>query len=373
MKHKVIAPNVGESITEVSILKWNKQNGEQVENGDLLLELESDKATVEVVAEASGALTIIKNEGDRIPIGELVGQIDDKIAGRKLSTPKKTAAQPQKASTSTTPTKSNGNFQPRVLTSPALRTATKTRTELDNNTQSKPGERRVPMTNIRKKIAERLVQSQNNAAILTTFNQANMKPIMDLRKKYKDAFKAKYGCSLGFMSFFTKACVLALKEIPEVNAYIDGEDVIYHDFCNIGIAVGSDRGLVVPVVKNAESLSLPEIEKTIYNLALKARDGKLTIADMSGGTFTISNGGVYGSMLSTPILNPPQSGILGMHAIEEKPMAVKGKVEILPMMYLALSYDHRLIDGKGAVTFLVTLKNHLENPENLGLEFTHEL
>ncbi len=225
------------------------------------------------------------------------------------------------------------------------------------------------MTNLRARIAERLVQAQHTAAILTTFNEADMSAVMKLRSQHKDAFKAKHGVALGFMSFFTRACVEALKVIPEVNASIDGRDVIYHDYIDMGIAVGSERGLVVPVVREAQGMGFVEIEKKIAELALKARDGKLSIADMSGGTFTISNGGVYGSLLSTPILNPPQSGILGMHKIQERPVAVDGKIEIRPMMYLALSYDHRLIDGKGAVTFLITVKDFIEHPEKLNLQY----
>jgi 2-oxoglutarate dehydrogenase E2 component (dihydrolipoamide succinyltransferase) len=225
------------------------------------------------------------------------------------------------------------------------------------------------MTTLRRRIAERLVQAQHTAAILTTFNEVDMGPVMEVRNKYKDAFKAKHGVPLSFMSFFTRASILALKAIPEVNATIDDGDVIYHDYYDIGIAVGTERGLVVPVVRGAEKMTFLDIEKKIAELAERARTGKLSIADMSGGTFTISNGGTYGSLWSTPILNPPQSGILGMHKIQERPMAVNGKIEIRPMMYLALSYDHRLIDGKGAVTFLVKLKEGLENPATLGLDF----
>ena len=224
------------------------------------------------------------------------------------------------------------------------------------------------MSLLRAKIAERLVQAQHTAAILTTFNEVDMGPVMELRNKHKDAFEKKYGTKLSFMSFFTKASIIALKAIPEVNASIDGKDMVYHDYYDIGIAVGTPRGLVVPVVRDAGKMSFIEIEKKIGELAIKGRDGKLSIADMSGGTFTISNGGTYGSLMSTPILNPPQSGILGMHKTMDRPMAVNGKVEIRPMMYLALSYDHRIIDGKGAVTFLVTLKDALEHPEKLGFE-----
>jgi 2-oxoglutarate dehydrogenase E2 component (dihydrolipoamide succinyltransferase) len=235
--------------------------------------------------------------------------------------------------------------------------------------QDKPGDRRVPMPGIRKRIAERLVFAQHTAAILTTFNEVDMKPVQDMRAQYKDAFEKKFGVKLSFMSFFTRACTLALKQLPAVNASIDGNDIVYHDYCDVGVAVGTERGLVVPVVRGAESLSFAQIEKAIGDLALKARSNKLSIADMTGGTFTISNGGTYGSLLSTPILNPPQSGILGMHKIMDRPVAINGKVEIRPMMYLALSYDHRIIDGKEAVTFLVTIKDLLENPTKLGLDF----
>ncbi len=233
----------------------------------------------------------------------------------------------------------------------------------------RPGDRRVQMSLLRSRIAERLVQAQHTAAILTTFNEVDMSGVMGLRNKHKDPFKAKHGVPLSFMSFFTRASVEALKTVPEVNASIDGKDMIYHDYFDIGIAVGSERGLVVPVMRNVEKMGFVDIEKRIGELAAKARDGKLSIDDMTGGTFTISNGGTYGSLLSTPILNPPQSGILGMHKIEERPIAISGKVEIRPMMYLALSYDHRIIDGKGAVTFLVNLKGFLEQPEKLGLEY----
>jgi 2-oxoglutarate dehydrogenase E2 component (dihydrolipoamide succinyltransferase) len=232
-----------------------------------------------------------------------------------------------------------------------------------------PGDRRVPMSMLRARIAERLVQAQHTAAILTTFNECDMGPVMEHRKKHKDAFKAKHGVSLGFMSYFTRACIEALKLVPEVNGSVDGRDVIYHDYYDIGIAVGTERGLVVPVVREAGKMNIPDIEKAIAALAVKARDGKLTLSDLSGGTFTISNGGVYGSLMSTPILNPPQSGILGMHKIQERPMVVNGKIEARPMMYLALSYDHRIVDGKGAVTFLVHVKDFIENPEKLGLEY----
>jgi 2-oxoglutarate dehydrogenase E2 component (dihydrolipoamide succinyltransferase) len=235
--------------------------------------------------------------------------------------------------------------------------------------QDKPGDRRVPMPMIRQRIAERLVFAQHTAAILTTFNEVDMKPVMDVRAQHKDAFEKKFGVKLSFMSFFTRACTLALKTLPAVNAEIQGKDFVYHDYCDIGVAVGTERGLVVPVIRGAEKLTFDGIEKAIGEVALKARNGKLSINDMSGGTFTISNGGTYGSLLSTPILNPPQSGILGMHKIMDRAMVINGKIEVRPMMYLALSYDHRIIDGKEAVTFLVTVKDLLENPTKLGMEF----
>lgn len=421
MKHNVKAPSVGESITEVSILKWAKPNGAQVKNGELLLEIESDKATVEIVAEATGALTIIKEAGERIPVGEVIGMIDDAATGTtSAEAPKASAAAPS-APASSAPSSAGASS----VMSPAVRKAV-AETGVDINQISgtgkggrvtkgdvlgasagaqpsahshtasyggnfgsvspaasapavpkaapaaapmplREGDRRVPMSNLRARIAERLVQAQHTAAILTTFNEVDMTAVNALRAKHKDAFKAKHGVSLGFMSLFGRACVEALKLIPEVNASIDGRDVIYHDYVDLGVAVGTERGLVVPVVRGADKLSNVDIEKKIGELALKARDGKLSIADMSGGTFTISNGGVYGSLMSTPILNPPQSGILGMHKIQDRPMVVNGKIEIRPMMYLALSYDHRLIDGKGAVTFLVHVKDFLENPEKLNL------
>lgn len=413
MKFNVKAPNVGESITEVSILKWAKPNGAQVKNGELLLEIESDKATVEIIAEATGALTILKPAGERIPVGELIGTIDDSVTGTTTAAASAPAPRSSGTATVAAPATSSASATASASTtmSPAVRKAvtesgaditaipgtgkdgrvTKGDVISYNNggarngagapvqtsrpsTQSAPmqlreGDRRVPMSLLRSKIAERLVQVQHEAAILTTFNEVDMTAVMALRSKNKDSFKAKHGVSLGFMSFFSRAAVEALKLIPDVNASTDGRDIIYHDYIDLGIAVGSERGLVVPVVRAAQTLGVVEIEKKIAELALKARDGKLSIADMSGGTFTISNGGVYGSLMSTPILNPPQSAILGMHKIQDRPMAINGKVEVRPMMYLALSYDHRLIDGKGAVTFLVHLKDFLENPEKLNLSF----
>ncbi|MBC7396718.1 MAG: 2-oxoglutarate dehydrogenase complex dihydrolipoyllysine-residue succinyltransferase [Bdellovibrionales bacterium] len=421
MKHDILAPMVGESITEVSILKWTKPNGSQVKAGEMLLEIESDKATVEIVAEQSGLLNIVKNDGERVDVKSIIGSIDDAAQGTVAAADAKAPPPPPSTAqaASAAPPPPPGANAPQASSppppsapspaqldglSPAVRKAV-----VENNvnpaqvsgtgkdgrvtkgdvmsfiasgaaqsapTQAalpkvsdKPGDRRVPMPMIRKRIAERLVFAQHTAAILTTFNEVDMKPVQEIRAEHKEAFEKKYGQKLSFMSFFTRACTLALKQNPGVNAFIDGNDFVFHDYVDIGVAVGTERGLVVPVIRGADKMTFAEIEKAIGEVALKARNGKLSIADMSGGTFTISNGGTYGSLLSTPILNPPQSGILGMHKIMDRPIAINGKVEIRPMMYLALSYDHRVIDGKEAVTFLVHVKDLLENPAKLGLEF----
>jgi 2-oxoglutarate dehydrogenase E2 component (dihydrolipoamide succinyltransferase) len=411
MKHDILAPMVGESITEVSILKWAKPNGAQVKSGDLLLEIESDKATVEIVAEYGGALTILKGDGERVDVKSVIGSIDDSATGTASADAPKAATAgsppppPSAKGNTPPPPPSSKPAQPVAAPDNAGPAARKAITENNVNpaqvsgtgkdgritkgdvfaflaaggssqtsatlpkTQDKPGDRRVPMPMIRQRIAERLVFAQHTAAILTTFNEVDMKPIMDIRAQHKDAFEKKFGVKLSFMSFFTRACTLALKQFPAVNASIEGKDFIFHDYADIGVAVGTERGLVVPVLRGTDKMTFDGIEKAIGEVALKARNGKLSIADMSGGTFTISNGGTYGSLLSTPILNPPQSGILGMHKIMDRPMAINGKVEIRPMMYLALSYDHRIIDGKEAVSFLVAVKDLLENPTKLGMEF----
>lgn len=407
MKHNVVTPSVGESITEVGILKWNKQSGQRVKPGEVLVEIESDKATVEVAAETGGVLQIMKQAGDRLPIGAVIAVIDTEgketvasaapaaASASKPASPAPAApmqhaaagygnqvapgqgmgpaARKMVAETGADATQIAGTGKGgRVTKGDVIQHgsgATAARAPMPapaTTAYDKPGDRRVPMSMLRQKIAERLVTAQQTAAILTTFNEVDLSKVMALRNQHKDAFKAKHGVNLSFMSFFTLASIKALKEIPEVNATIDGRDVVYHDYYDIGIAVGTERGLVVPVIRGAEKMGFVEIEKKLGELAVKARDGKLSISDMAGGTFTISNGGTYGSMLSTPILNYPQSGILGMHKIMERPVAVDGKIEIRPMMYLALSYDHRLIDGKGAVTFLVKLKETLEKPESLG-------
>ena len=421
MKQNVVAPSVGESITEVSILKWNNQSGQAVKVGEVIVEIESDKATVEVVAESNGVLQILKQPGERIPIGELIATIDTDGTAT-VSGPAPTAAKapsapamsppPMMASTGAAP---GGAVAVGATPGPAARNMLAdtgvdasqvsgtgkdgrvTKGDISNfqtgapqtgigavaagapavarssfpqpQAVDKPGDRRVPMTMLRQKIAERLVNAQHTAAILTTFNECDMSAVNVLRNQHKEAFKAKHGVALSYMSFFTRACVEALKVIPEVNASIDGRDTVYHDYVDMGIAVGTDRGLVVPVVRSAHTMGFVEIEKAIGALAVKAREGKLSIADLNGGTFTITNGGTYGSLMSTPILNAPQSAILGMHKIMDRPMVVNGKIEARPMMYLALSYDHRLIDGKGAVTFLVAVKDFIENPAKLNLTY----
>jgi 2-oxoglutarate dehydrogenase E2 component (dihydrolipoamide succinyltransferase) len=403
MKHNLVTPSVGESITEVSILKWNKQDGQAVKVGEILLEIESDKATVEIVAENAGVLKILKPAGERLPIGAVIGEIDD--AGTATTAASAPAAKapstatpppPPAAMASSAPAQSSG-----ATPGPAARKALEeaglssnqvagtgkdgrvTKGDIQSyqaggsrvspmpapKSTDRPGDRRVPMTMLRQKIAERLVHAQHTAAILTTFNECDMTAVNALRTEHKEKFKAKHGVNLSYMSFFSRACIEALKLIPEVNAMIDGKETVYHDYIDLGIAVGTERGLVVPVIRGAEKMGFVDIEKKIGEFAVKARDNKLSIADLTGGTFTISNGGTYGSLMSTPILNPPQSGVLGMHKIMDRPIAINGKVEIRPMMYLALSYDHRLIDGKGAVTFLVHLKDFIENPAKLGLEY----
>lgn len=404
MEHKILVPSVGESITEVRVLNWTKKNGEMVKPGDILLELETDKASVEVVAEHKGALNIVVGDGQSVQIGAVLGAIDDAKEGTVASSSvapvvaqPKAQANMQAVAAQNDGTKSGPAAQKMALehgvsltdVSGSAKGGRVTKADIDHHIKNgkagaavttpakvvhepiklREGDRRVPMTTLRQKIAERLVQAQHTAAILTTFNEVDLGAVMELRKKHKDAFKQKYGVGLGFMSFFTRACAMVLQEIPGVNASIDGTDIIYHDYADIGVAVGTDRGLVVPVLRSAHKLTFAEIEKGIVELAEKAKSKKLSIAEMSGGTFTISNGGTYGSLLSTPILNAPQSGILGMHKIQERPVAVDGKVVVRPMMYLALSYDHRLIDGKEAVTFLVRLRELLEKPESLNLDF----
>jgi len=389
-------PAVGESITEVTISTWLKKDGDQVQVDEVIAEVESDKATFELPAEATGILRIVAKEKDTLPIGGLICRIEITEGG--AASTKSAQGTPASASTPTDKSYAAGHPSPaaakildekgissnqvagtgvggRVTKEDAQKAQVST-TSKPAETKSTPattpvivpgsrGERREKMTSLRKTIAKRLVSVKNETAMLTTFNEVDMKPVMELRSKYKDQFKEKYGVGLGFMSFFTKAVCAALKEFPAVNASIDKDEVIYHDYCDISIAVSTPRGLVVPVIRNAESLSFNQIESEVVRLATRGRDGKLSIEEMTGGTFSITNGGVFGSMLSTPILNPPQSAILGMHNIVERPVVKNGEVVVRPIMYLALSYDHRIVDGRESVSFLVRVKEMLEDPGRL--------
>ncbi|MGG9971384.1 2-oxoglutarate dehydrogenase complex dihydrolipoyllysine-residue succinyltransferase [Ferruginibacter sp. SUN002] len=386
MAIEIKIPTVGESISEVSLVKWIKKDGDWVERDEVIAELESEKATFEINAEQAGILKTIAQEGDTLQIGDIACSIDTD-AKRPEGAP--VAAPPeQKAAETPAPSKAPAATDVKATPLAAAiisnkKVDTKTITpsgaggkiikqdvlEAINNPGRKPGadmfsraSKPEKMSNLRKTVSRRLVEAKNTTAMLTTFNEVDMSAIMEIRAKNKDKFKETHGVNLGFMSFFTKACCFALQEWPAVNAMIDGENVVYHDYCDISIAVSAPKGLVVPVIRNAESLSMAEIEKTVVILATKARDNKLTLEEMSGGTFTITNGGVFGSLMSTPIINIPQSAILGMHKIQERPMAINGQVVIKPMMYIALSYDHRIIDGRESVSFLVRVKELLENP-----------
>ena len=406
MAIEIKAPTFPESVADGTVATWHKQPGDAVKRDELIVDIETDKVVIEVLAEADGVLAeIIKNEGDTVLSNELLGTLSEggaaaAPAAAQAAAPAASAAAPaagddeQILSPAARKLAEENAIDPNSIAgtgkggrvtkedvvaaveakkkAPAAAPAAKPAAPVAAAPVFAAGDRvekRVPMTRLRAKVAERLVEAQSSMAMLTTFNEVNMKPIMELRSKYKDLFEKKHnGVRLGFMSFFVKAATEALKRQPGVNASIDGSDIVYHGYQDIGVAVSSDRGLVVPVLRNAEHMSLAEIEGTIGAFGKKAKDGKLTIEDMTGGTFTISNGGVFGSLLSTPIVNPPQTAILGMHKIQERPMAVNGQVVILPMMYLALSYDHRLIDGKEAVTFLVTMKDLLEDPARLLLD-----
>ncbi len=385
MAIEIKVPTVGESISEVTLVKWHKADGAWADRDEVIAELESEKATFEINAEQAGAVKQIAKEGDTLSIGDLVCTIDT-AAERPAAVaeaPKKTENKTEEVkkepvsatdvkatpvaaaiiadkkidSKNIVPSGSNG----KIIKQDVLEALT--------NPGRKPGmtmftrnERPEKMSNLRKTVSRRLVEAKNTTAMLTTFNEVDMSAVMEVRKRFKDKFKEQHGVNLGFMSFFTKACTYALQEFPAVNAYIDGDSVLYHDYCDISIAVSAPKGLVVPVIRNAESLSMAEIESAVVELATKAKNNKLTIEEMTGGTFTITNGGIFGSMMSTPIINIPQSAILGMHNIVERPMAVNGQVVIKPMMYLALSYDHRIIDGRESVGFLVRVKQLLENP-----------
>ncbi|GAC1594549.1 MAG: 2-oxoglutarate dehydrogenase complex dihydrolipoyllysine-residue succinyltransferase [Ginsengibacter sp.] len=392
-------PSIGESITEVTLIKWLKKSGEWVERDEVLAELESEKATFEINAEKAGVLTTVANEGDTLKIGDIACKIDEtaakpasaekqeapaetpaeKPAEAKTETPKTTENKPAenapvKASPvanailsdkkvdvkSITPSGSNG----RILKNDVLDAISNPGRAIGQVMNSRD-EKTEKMSNLRKTISRRLVEAKNTTAMLTTFNEVDMSAIMEIRNKNKDGFKKQHGVNLGFMSFFTKAVCFALQEWPSVNAKIDAENIIYHNYCDISIAVSAPKGLVVPVIRNAESMSMADIEKKVVELATKAKENKLTIEEMTGGTFTITNGGVFGSLMSTPIINIPQSAILGMHKIQERPIAINGQVVIKPMMYVALSYDHRIIDGRESVSFLVRVKEMLENPTQL--------
>jgi 2-oxoglutarate dehydrogenase E2 component (dihydrolipoamide succinyltransferase) len=382
-------PTVGESINEVTLVKWFKKDGEYASRDEVIAELESEKATFELNAEQAGTIKIIAAEGDTLKIGDIVCSIDTAAAkpeGAVAELPKEVPKQKTAEQLQTTNPKQQTDTKATPVAAAIIadkkvdvKTVTATGSngkivkqdvlEALSNPGRKPGvamfgrnDRPEKMSNLRKTISRRLVEAKNTTAMLTTFNEVDMSAIMEIRTKYKDKFKELHGANLGFMSFFTKACTFALMEWPSVNAYIDGENIIYHDYCDISIAVSAPKGLVVPVIRNAESLSMAEIEKKVVELATKAKDNKLTIEEMTGGTFTITNGGIFGSMMSTPIINIPQSAILGMHNILQRPMAVNGQVVIKPMMYLALSYDHRIIDGRESVSFLVRVKELLENP-----------
>ena len=367
MTIEIKAPTLPESVPDGTIANWYKDVGDTVARDELLVDIETDKVVIEVVSPTDGTLkeilteagtTIVSNQA----IGSLLASDGKQAAVAKKAEP---VAEGEPASNEAETRITKEDILKRLEFGPAPKSAPA------NVSVSEEGrlEERVPMSRLRSKVAERLLHASQSTAMLTTFNEVNMKPVMDIRNRYKEEFeKAHDGTRLGFMSFFVRACTEALKRYPAVNASLDGEDVVYHGYQDIGVAVSSPRGLVVPVLRNVDSMGLAQVEKEIRNFGLKARDGKLSIDEMLGGTFTISNGGVFGSLLSTPILNPPQTAILGMHKIQERPMAVSGKVVVLPMMYLALSYDHRMIDGKEAVQFLVTVKELLEDPTRLLLE-----
>ena len=396
-------PAVGESINEVTLVKWLKQEGQYVERDEVIAELESEKATFEVNAEKAGVLKTVGKEGDTLKIGDVVARIDEAAKRPEGQAAPAAASAGANGKSAGAPAAAAGKSDENPHTHPSVVPAAKatpvaaaiiTDKKIDAgsitptgtggkivkndvlgalaNPGRPPGatlfsrkDRREKMSNLRKTVSRRLVEAKNTTAMLTTFNEVDMSAVMGLRAKYKDKFKEKHGVGLGFMSFFTKATCYALQEWPAVNAYIDGEELVYHDYCDISIAVSAPKGLVVPVIRNAESLSMADIEKKVVELATKARDNKLSMEEMQGGTFTITNGGVFGSLMSTPIINIPQSAILGMHKIEDRAVVVGGQVVVRPMMYLAVSYDHRIIDGRESVSFLVRIKELLENPDQL--------
>ena len=392
MTIEITVPALGESVTEATVAKWFKTQGEAVSADEVLCELETDKVAVEVPAPVAGTLSeIVAAEGETVEIGAVLGQIAEGAAAAKA------APAPAKAAPAPAPAKAAASA-PVAPLSPAVRKLVAEK-GLDAGAIPATGkggrllkadvlkvieggaapsalaapadaraEERVPMTRLRRRIAERLKEAQNTAAMLSTFNEVDMTKLLAVRAAHRERFEKKHGVRLGLMSFFTKACIVGLKEIPAVNAAIDGQEIVYRNYYDIGVAVSTPQGLVVPVVRDADTLGFAAIERTIADFGARARDGKITIADLAGGTFTITNGGVFGSLLSTPILNPPQSGILGMHKTQPRPVAVDGNVEIRPMMYLALTYDHRIIDGREAVTFLVRVKECIEDPERILLD-----
>ncbi|HEQ1858837.1 TPA: 2-oxoglutarate dehydrogenase complex dihydrolipoyllysine-residue succinyltransferase [Providencia alcalifaciens] len=397
---EILVPDLPESVADAAVATWHKKPGDSVQRDEVLVEIETDKVVLEVPASEAGVLeAIIEEEGATVLSKQLLGRIR---LGDSTGIPaevKEAAPAPAARQTASLEDESNDALSPairRLVAEHNLNPADikgtgvggrLTREDVEKHLAAKPAaasaaqapavaqaplahrsEKRVPMTRLRKRIAERLLEAKNSTAMLTTFNEINMQPIKDLRAQYGEAFEKRHGVRLGFMSFYIKAAVEALKRYPEVNASIDGSDVVYHNYFDISIAVSTPRGLVTPVLRDVDAMSMADIEKNIKELAVKGRDGKLTVEDLSGGNFTITNGGVFGSLMSTPIINPPQSAILGMHAIKDRPMAVNGKVEILPMMYLALSYDHRLIDGRESVGFLVAIKDMLEDPTRLLLD-----
>ena len=402
----ILVPDLPESVADATVATWHKKPGDAVVRDEVLVEIETDKVVLEVPASADGILdAVLEDEGTTVTSRQILGRLrEGNSAGKETS-----AKSEEKASTPAQRQQASLEEQNNDALSPAIRrllaehnldpAAIKgtgvggrlTREDVEKHLAKAPApaeakapasaaavapapqlgnrsEKRVPMTRLRKRVAERLLEAKNSTAMLTTFNEVNMKPIMDLRKQYGEAFEKRHGIRLGFMSFYVKAVVEALKRYPEVNASIDGDDVVYHNYFDVSMAVSTPRGLVTPVLRDVDTLGMADIEKKIKELAVKGRDGKLTVEDLTGGNFTITNGGVFGSLMSTPIINPPQSAILGMHAIKDRPMAVNGQVEILPMMYLALSYDHRLIDGRESVGFLVTIKELLEDPTRLLLD-----
>ncbi|WP_322803772.1 2-oxoglutarate dehydrogenase complex dihydrolipoyllysine-residue succinyltransferase [Vibrio alfacsensis] len=401
MTIEILVPDLPESVADATVATWHKKPGDAVERDEVLVDIETDKVVLEVPAPEAGVLeAIIEEEGATVLSKQLIARLKPgAVAGEPTAdTTEDTQASPDKRHKATLTEETNDALSPavrRLLAEHGLEASQVkgsgvggriTREDIDAhlaNAKAAPkaetpatveapaaarSQKRVPMTRLRKTVANRLLEAKNNTAMLTTFNEVNMKPIMDLRKQYKDQFEERHGIRLGFMSFYVKAVTEALKRYPEVNASIDGDDIVYHNYFDISMAVSTPRGLVTPVLKDCDTLGFADVEKGIKELAIKGRDGKLTVDELMGGNFTITNGGVFGSLMSTPIINPPQSAILGMHKIQDRPMAVDGKVEILPMMYLALSYDHRLIDGRESVGFLVTIKELLEDPARLLLD-----